>query len=139
MGLVAAVAAIRDELAQDATLAPLVRSDTPPDRLPLPGMVVYAAGGALRPVTLEGRWDGVHTIAIEIHVARADMGYVPLVQARVIGGYGDNRFGGTCVLVGTGPREGGSAPLRYQIAQDDWNGVATLSLTHELDVLTEEN
>ena len=146
-----AVAEIKGALGSDATLAALNRPANPPDNLILPAMVVFAAAGGMRPATLDGRWDGVHTIRVEIHVPREApsleaayaslMGYLPLVRRQLIDGYAANRFGGTCILVGGagGVRANVSYPLRYAIEQDEWNLVKTLALNYELDVLIEEN
>lgn len=138
---------VRAALLLDDTLAALSHPENPPGALNLPAWVAYAASGGITQATHDGYWDGVHTINVETHVARTNlaaayaalMTYLPLVTFRLADAYEANRFGGTVILVGGGRQRGGTYPLRYEIAQDEWNGVETLALTVAIDVTIAED
>lgn len=135
-------------LALDGTLARLSRPADPPQVLDLPTIVVYAASGSLGIANLEGAWDGTYTVAIETHVERLAnledayaelMTYLPLVNRQIANGYTHNRFAGTVILAGLGRERGGTAPLRFLVEEDTWNGINTLSMKHELDLVLAED
>lgn len=142
------------EIRADLSLLPHLRKmhwDVPDSLNEFPAMVIYPGNGFWRLGTHAGdtnkpmRW-AMHTIRIELHVARKDlardsgkiMWFCDTLPDYLFAGFKRDTFSGTMVTMGD-PRtaNNATAPIRYQLLESGWGDTQTLIWRLEFDVSTE--
>ena len=118
-----------------------------------PASLVYATSGVWRMGTAAGgasevamRW-GVHTIVAVVHVPRGDikddmtllMPFGESIPNAVLAGFAIDQLDGTVVCMGDYRNRGGAdEAISWELAPNDWGGVATISWIFRIMVSVEE-
>lgn len=151
------MAALEDlirEVTADVRMVPgvVATPDAPPEQLGVfPALVVYPRTGFWRFGSASGsrsremRW-GTHTLAIVLHVDRADLAYdmaraLPFTESvpnALLAGFARDRFNQAAVTLGDPTTPGTTPPVRYEMGPSQWGGVDTIAITFSLDVSVEE-
>lgn len=143
-----------DEIRADLALLPKLRHmhwGLPDSLNDFPAMVIYPGSGIWRLGTHSGdrekpmRW-AMHTIRIELHVARKDlpndfervMWFCDTLPDYLFAGFKRDAFRGTMITMGD-PRmaNNATAPIRYQMLESRWGDTQTLMWRLEFDVAVE--
>lgn len=146
--------ALIDEIRADLQTLPKLshlRWDVPDSINEFPAIVVYPSSGRWRLGTHANengkptRW-ALHTIRIELHVARKDlsrdmatlMWFCDSLPDYLFAGFKRDTFRGTMVVPGDARTANNATdPLRYQVIESLWGDQKTLMWRLEFDVSTE--